>query len=231
MTNSNHHRSLARSRPRARPSARTTPMAARDRRPRRGRARPGRRRATSPHTRSQAIAGDVSDEWHRGALLDAAGGVIDLLVNNASTLGPSPQPDARGLPARGARARLPRQRRGAAGAHPAGAAADPGRRPGHQRHLRCRARAVRGMGRLRILEGCAGSADRDPRRRAARPADLRRRPRRHAHPDASGSVPRRGHLRPAAARGQRPRPARADRRRPAERPLPRGGADRRGGGE
>jgi NAD(P)-dependent dehydrogenase (short-subunit alcohol dehydrogenase family) len=44
------------------------------------------------HTEVQAIAGDVSDEWHRGALLDAAGGVIDLLVNNASTLGPSPQP-------------------------------------------------------------------------------------------------------------------------------------------
>ena len=45
-------------------------------------------------------------------------------------------------------------------------------------------------------------------------ADLRGRPRRHAHPDAPGGVPRRGHLRPAAARGERARPARADRRRP-----------------
>jgi NAD(P)-dependent dehydrogenase (short-subunit alcohol dehydrogenase family) len=50
------------------------------------------------HTQVQAIAGDVSDEWHRGALLDAAGGVIDLLVNNASTLGPSPQPELAAYP-------------------------------------------------------------------------------------------------------------------------------------
>jgi NAD(P)-dependent dehydrogenase (short-subunit alcohol dehydrogenase family) len=39
-----------------------------------------------------AIPGDVSDDWHRGALVDAAGEQIDLLVNNASLLGPSPQP-------------------------------------------------------------------------------------------------------------------------------------------
>ena len=39
-----------------------------------------------------AIPGDVSDDWHRGALLDAAGEQVDLLVNNASLLGPSPQP-------------------------------------------------------------------------------------------------------------------------------------------
>jgi NAD(P)-dependent dehydrogenase (short-subunit alcohol dehydrogenase family) len=40
-----------------------------------------------------AIAGDVSDEAHRKALIDAVGGGrLDLLVNNASLLGPSPQP-------------------------------------------------------------------------------------------------------------------------------------------
>jgi NAD(P)-dependent dehydrogenase (short-subunit alcohol dehydrogenase family) len=39
-----------------------------------------------------AIAGDVSDPQHRQALVDAAGERIDLLVNNASLLGPSPQP-------------------------------------------------------------------------------------------------------------------------------------------
>jgi NAD(P)-dependent dehydrogenase (short-subunit alcohol dehydrogenase family) len=39
-----------------------------------------------------ALAGDVSDPDHRRALADAAGGSIDLLVNNASVLGPSPQP-------------------------------------------------------------------------------------------------------------------------------------------
>jgi NAD(P)-dependent dehydrogenase (short-subunit alcohol dehydrogenase family) len=44
------------------------------------------------HTEVVAVAGDVTDDWHRGALLDAAEGHLDLLVNNASTLGPSPQP-------------------------------------------------------------------------------------------------------------------------------------------
>ena len=40
-----------------------------------------------------AIAGDVADESHRRDLIDAvAGGRLDLLVNNASLLGPSPQP-------------------------------------------------------------------------------------------------------------------------------------------
>jgi NAD(P)-dependent dehydrogenase (short-subunit alcohol dehydrogenase family) len=39
-----------------------------------------------------AIAGDVADGRHRGVLVDAAGDQVDLLVNNASLLGPSPQP-------------------------------------------------------------------------------------------------------------------------------------------
>jgi NAD(P)-dependent dehydrogenase (short-subunit alcohol dehydrogenase family) len=40
-----------------------------------------------------AIAGDVGEESHRTALIDAVGGGrLDLLVNNASLLGPSPQP-------------------------------------------------------------------------------------------------------------------------------------------
>jgi NAD(P)-dependent dehydrogenase (short-subunit alcohol dehydrogenase family) len=39
-----------------------------------------------------AIPGDVSDPAHRRALVEAAGSRIDLLVNNASVLGPSPQP-------------------------------------------------------------------------------------------------------------------------------------------
>jgi NAD(P)-dependent dehydrogenase (short-subunit alcohol dehydrogenase family) len=39
-----------------------------------------------------AVPGDVSSHAHRLALVDAAGPRIDLLVNNASILGPSPQP-------------------------------------------------------------------------------------------------------------------------------------------
>jgi NAD(P)-dependent dehydrogenase (short-subunit alcohol dehydrogenase family) len=38
------------------------------------------------------IPGDVADPEHRRALVEAAGDRIDLVVNNASLLGPSPQP-------------------------------------------------------------------------------------------------------------------------------------------
>lgn len=46
------------------------------------------------HTQVIAIAGDVADARHRAALAEAARtwGGIDALVNNASILGPSPQP-------------------------------------------------------------------------------------------------------------------------------------------
>ncbi len=39
-----------------------------------------------------AIAGDVADAQHRARLVDVAGGGLELLVNNASTLGASPLP-------------------------------------------------------------------------------------------------------------------------------------------
>jgi NAD(P)-dependent dehydrogenase (short-subunit alcohol dehydrogenase family) len=46
------------------------------------------------YTRLEAIAGDVSDRAHRQALAEAVNvfGGLDVLVNNASILGPSPQP-------------------------------------------------------------------------------------------------------------------------------------------
>jgi NAD(P)-dependent dehydrogenase (short-subunit alcohol dehydrogenase family) len=50
------------------------------------------------HTEVEAIAGDVTDAWHRGALVEASRGRIDLLVNNASMLGPSPQPELADYP-------------------------------------------------------------------------------------------------------------------------------------
>src|SRR5947209_6891864 len=45
-------------------------------------------------TNVAAFAGDVADDAHREKLIDAAAAVggVDLLVNNASVLGPSPQP-------------------------------------------------------------------------------------------------------------------------------------------
>jgi len=45
-----------------------------------------------------AIAGDVTDPDHRRALVEAAGDRIDLLVSNASLLGPSPQPPLAAYP-------------------------------------------------------------------------------------------------------------------------------------
>ena len=45
-----------------------------------------------------ALEGDVADPWHRSALTVAAGDRIDVIVNNASQLGPSPQPALREYP-------------------------------------------------------------------------------------------------------------------------------------
>jgi NAD(P)-dependent dehydrogenase (short-subunit alcohol dehydrogenase family) len=45
-----------------------------------------------------ALAGDVADPWHRSALVAAAGDRVDVVVNNASLLGPSPQPPLRDYP-------------------------------------------------------------------------------------------------------------------------------------
>src|SRR6266540_2855297 len=39
-----------------------------------------------------AVAGDIADPEHRRVLVETAGETIDLVVNNASVLGPSPQP-------------------------------------------------------------------------------------------------------------------------------------------
>jgi NAD(P)-dependent dehydrogenase (short-subunit alcohol dehydrogenase family) len=44
------------------------------------------------YTEVAAIPGDVSDAAHRRDLVAAAGETVDVLVNNASVLGPSPQP-------------------------------------------------------------------------------------------------------------------------------------------
>jgi NAD(P)-dependent dehydrogenase (short-subunit alcohol dehydrogenase family) len=49
-------------------------------------------------TAASALAGDVADDWHRTALVAEAGERIDLLVNNASVLGPSPLPAVAELP-------------------------------------------------------------------------------------------------------------------------------------
>lgn len=52
------------------------------------------RAAAGLGSRTTAVAGDIADAAHRETLVEAAtlAGGLDLLVNNASILGPSPQP-------------------------------------------------------------------------------------------------------------------------------------------
>ncbi len=51
-------------------------------------------------SQSVAVAGDVADAGHRCALIESAAelGSLDLLINNASTLGPSPLPKIANYP-------------------------------------------------------------------------------------------------------------------------------------
>ena len=49
-------------------------------------------------TEVAALVGDVADPGHRADLIEATGGRLDLLVNNASVLGPSPQPQLADYP-------------------------------------------------------------------------------------------------------------------------------------
>ncbi|WP_433475321.1 SDR family NAD(P)-dependent oxidoreductase [Spirillospora sp. CA-142024] len=54
--------------------------------------------AVAAETGATAIAGDVADPAHRADLARAVAGGLDLLVNNASTLGPTPMPRLAALP-------------------------------------------------------------------------------------------------------------------------------------
>ena len=135
-----------------------------------GCARARGRRASRASSRSRATSPTPE---HRRALVEAAGDRIDLLVNNASVLGPSPQPALADYPlAELARvydvnvlAPLALVQVLFRGSHPG--AAHP------QRHLGRSGRAVRGLGRLRLVEGRPRAADGDPRGRAAAAARLR----------------------------------------------------------
>jgi NAD(P)-dependent dehydrogenase (short-subunit alcohol dehydrogenase family) len=49
-------------------------------------------------TEVAAVAGDIADPRHRDELIAAVDGRLDLLVNNASILGPSPQPQLADYP-------------------------------------------------------------------------------------------------------------------------------------
>ena len=195
------HRGLAGPRPRPRRRPRRPRLAARHRRPRRRRARAGRRRLRD-RTEVVAIAGDVGDPWHRRGARRRGGPRIDLLVNNASTLGPSPLPPLALYPLDEleqvyrinvlaplalVQAALPRL---AEGARIINVTSDAAVEP------------YEGWGGYGVLEGGARAAHRGLRRGEAGAARLRRRPGRHEHAHAPGRVPGRGHLGPAAAGGR-----------------------------
>ncbi|HWT25135.1 MAG TPA: SDR family oxidoreductase [Solirubrobacteraceae bacterium] len=56
------------------------------------------RAALAERTEVIAVSGDVADDAHRAALVEACGGELDALVNNAGILGPSPLPAVAELP-------------------------------------------------------------------------------------------------------------------------------------
>jgi NAD(P)-dependent dehydrogenase (short-subunit alcohol dehydrogenase family) len=60
----------------------------------------GLRRTTSAGDRLRIVAGDVADAGHRARLIDESArlGGLDLVVNNASSLGPSPLPRLEAYP-------------------------------------------------------------------------------------------------------------------------------------
>ena len=93
----------------------------------------------APGAQLTAIGGDVTDPSHRAALVAAAGrlGELQLLVNNASALGPTPLPALTGYPLEGLRSVARGQRGGAARSDPGSgrgtAAGHPA--PGGQHHV------------------------------------------------------------------------------------------------
>ena len=158
-----------------------------------------------------ALPGDVADDWHRGALLDAAGDQVDLLVNNASLLGPSPQPPLGRYPLEVlervyqvnvlaplalTQLVLPRMPDGGAIVNVSSdAAIEPYAGWGGYGSSKAA---------LDQLTSILSAEHPGLRIYSVDPG-------RHAHPNAPGGVPGRGHLGPPAARGERARTARADR--------------------
>ena len=153
-------------------------------------------------TRVAAIAGDIADPDHRLQLATAARllGSVRLVVNNASTLGESPLPALDTIDtdvlrrtfdvnvvAPIALVQLLADSLGAG-------------RDDRQHHERRGGRGVPHVGRVRREQGGARARRSGARRRASRVAGAHRRSRRHAHRDAPGRLPRRGHRRPTPNR-------------------------------
>ena len=179
------------------------------------------------------VVGDITFAHHRDDLATAAAslGGLDLLVLNAGTLGPSPLPAVTELDLDDLRVTLETNVVAQVGLLQA---LLPQLRPG------AAVVAVTSDAAVEAYEGWGAYAASKAAFEevaavlgAERP-DLRGpagRPRRHADTDAPGRLPRRGHLRPPAPRGQRGRTAPPGRGAPPQRSLSRGRRpDAAGGG-
>ena len=127
-----------------------------------------------------ALPGDVADPNHRAEIAATVRelGRLDLLMNNASRLGPSPLPKLADLDPAELVLYRGNECRCATGAH-TGSTAVAARvaRRRAQRQLRRGRRRLRRVGRLRFVEGRARPAFRGARRRGTGPAGVRGRPR------------------------------------------------------
>ena len=163
----------------------------------------------------RALAGDITDPAHRRDLAAAAAelGGLDLLVNNAGTLGASPLPSLGDYPLDDLRVALEVNVVAPLGVTQAALPLllDSPRPRAAQHHVGCRRGGVRRVGRLRRRQGGPRPHRRRVRGRVPVRVGVGGRPRRPAHGHAPGRVPRRGHLRPARSGDGGPGLPRADR--------------------
>ena len=149
-------------------------------------------------------------------------GGLDLLVNNASDLGPSPLPRARRLPARRARARLRGRRARAARADPARCCPHCGAADGAVVNVSSDAavEAYDGWGGYGVGQGGARPPHRGARRRAAGRARVRRSTRATCAPRCTSRRSRARTSPTGPSPSRRPGPAAPARRAAGQRPLP-----------
>ena len=136
------------------------------------------------------VTGDVADPDHRRRLVETAGEPIDLLVNNASALGPSPLPLLAQYPLEELRS-----------VYEANVVAPLAlvqlslpRLSAHARIVNVTSdaavEAYETWGGYGSSKAALAQITRGARRRASGPPRLRGRPRRHAHADATGRLSR-----------------------------------------
>ena len=179
------------------------------------------------YTRVVAVPGDITDADHRRRLVDAAAalGPITALVNNASTLGQSPLPRLGEIDADVLRRTFETNVVAPVAVYQL---ASPYLGAGAAVVNITSDAAVEGYPGWGGYGASKAALEQVARVLAAERPDLpraHRRPRRHAHGDAPGRFPWRGHQRSGAAGRERSRPRRPHRGHPTEWPLhrPRGG--------